>query len=647
MLWQRTADSDFRSFYTGRYSLHNILFSIKGWHVVYEGVACLLILLRRRHASKIACVMNAMLTGVGEAVVCDFVAQAIVKSITVIKAIADNGQHFRDDRNRLHLRLKCEISRMERFEKIIKDPRIARYVSRDEEHTYYHIIREMNCEIIKYARKTKACTEQEIDENKFDSVLESLQEMEYPALEDPAPEQVSYWNRMVEKVSWAISKKKNIEKLVMNIEEWGNEFDKLLSSTVPLIVVEQHYTGEEIVEIAREATEQLGVSATCNILLEQQTVEAELGLDDAEVELRSINTPERAESLHVTGDDVILEFNGRVQEMFTGDEMDRRRTDLGGQARRCWASYRGAKVIVEFKDRLPKPPHTATRITRRLNSLVRELRLASATKTFLVLDCEGFYQQGQGYRIVYKLPQSFDDRQGQCQSLANILLKKEYSDILQQNLQHRLDLAKAMATTVFHLHTVRWVHKAINPDNILLFGNEAKDGTVAFAWDKPYLVGFEASRASLSDTDGVAPYQKWEYLAYIAPEYQNASEETHEPFQKLFDLYSLGVILLEIGLMCCFKASKYRTSKEWSNISLDALKQKYIGLAKDLKRDLGPLYSEAVVTCLTGEFDVKQKEEDQDETHLLAAFRSQVCEKLDQIRVSRIAVEGRGIEATY
>jgi hypothetical protein len=391
--------------------------------------------------------------------------------------------------------------------------------------------------------------------------------------------------------------------------------------------VQERYSTEEIAEIAPDANAQLAVSATCNMLIENQNVEAELGDDN--VELRSIDH----ESLVVAAANVILEFDGPVSIMLKGDENDPKRTPLGGEARRCWGNYRGRKVIVEFKDRVPNPSQTDTRIAKKLNSLVRQLRNASSTEGFLLLDCEGYCKHGQAYRILYKPPPSFDDRKGQCQSLANVLLKKQYSDILRQNLQHRLNLSKALATTLYHLHTVQWVHKCVNPDNILIFGSEAEDGIMAFDWENPYLVGFDSSRASLSETDGVPPDERWENRAYIAPEYQSTSHKTHQHFQKIFDLYSLGVILLEIGLGHCFKASKFRSNKEWSGLTSGALKQKFIRLAKELKGDLGPLYSEVVVTCLSGRFDIKEEEEDQHETLLLAAFRSEVCEKLDEIRI--------------
>ena len=322
--------------------------------------------------------------------------------------------------------------------------------------------------------------------------------------------------------------------------------------------------------------------------------------------------------------------------MRNGDERGDGRTDLGGASRRQWAQlldHRGEiqehRIIVEFKDRPPRPTsdQDVGSVKREIRSLVRELQLGS--KTFLVLYCHGFHETPAHYGIVYQLPSSIIvDEFLQCESLGNILLEERYTQLLANNLDNRLSLAKSLATTMYHLHSVQWVHKTFNPDNILLFGRKSFDGCVKFDWSRPYLVGFDTSRPNLAHSDKLPACLRWENRLYTHP----ARQRQELPrFHKVFDIYSLGVVLLEIGNLQCFKHSSYRRDLSWTDIPAYELQARFVACAGQLRRTLGRTYSEIVEVCLSGNFGIADHEDDAHETHLLDAFRSEVCEKFDQI----------------
>jgi serine/threonine protein kinase len=320
-----------------------------------------------------------------------------------------------------------------------------------------------------------------------------------------------------------------------------------------------------------------------------------------------------------------------------GDENDEERTDLGGASRRQWAQLldgngkvRDGRVIVEFKERpLIRDETRITEVKKELRSLVRVLRLASqtgqASQIFQVLYCEGFYETQDHYGIVYQLPASVS--YSVCESLGNILLRREYRQLLSTDLENRLHLAKALAHTMYNIHSVQWVHKSFNPDNILLFGIRTSDDAVVFDWANPYVVGFDASRANLAHSDKLSTSLRWENRAYTHPERQREGDVKR--FSKTFDIYSLGVVLLEIGLLECFKHSSYRKAPAWTDIPARQVQDKFLLLAGDLKRLVGKTYSEVVVACLRG---FSFEDDDSHETYLLAAFRSLVCEKFDYVR---------------
>jgi hypothetical protein len=81
--------------------------------------------------------------------------------------------------------------------------------------------------------------------------------------------------------------------------------------------------------------------------------------------------------------------------------------------------------------------------------------------------------------------------------LSSILLRKEHYVSLAEDLKNRLKLVKALTRTMLGLHSVNWVHKAFNPDNILLFGVQVDRGIRG----APYVVGFDLSRSDTGVSD--------------------------------------------------------------------------------------------------------------------------------------------------
>src|SRR5205814_6574387 len=102
------------------------------------------------------------------------------------------------------------------------------------------------------------------------------------------------------------------------------------------------------------------------------------------------------------------------------------------------------------------------------------------------------YSEGNHFGLVYRLPSL--SGYFRCESLGNILLNPSYRELLHRDLQNRLKLAKALAWTLFELHSIDWVHESLDPDNILLFGEDV-GGVIQFDWSKPYVVGFHSARS--------------------------------------------------------------------------------------------------------------------------------------------------------
>lgn len=184
-------------------------------------------------------------------------------------------------------------------------------------------------------------------------------------------------------------------------------------------------------------------------------------------------------------------------------------------------------------------------------------------------------------------------------------------------LGDRFNLARGLANAVFELHSVSWLHRNITTSNIIFFyrGEGATVDAESF-----YFVGFAQSRSNreLTDSDGYA-FGAFEEDYYQHPEYLSK----HQGYEKKHDYYSLGIVLLEIGLwqLCNDAVCVLRSDPSARDI---AIKQ----LVRQLGPRVGSYYRDAVKACLddtlTGTALLSQEQQ------LPLVFRAEVVERLSR-----------------
>ncbi|KAK3504141.1 prion-inhibition and propagation-domain-containing protein [Neurospora crassa] len=122
------------------------------------------------------------------------------------------------------------------------------------------------------------------------------------------------------------------------------------------------------------------------------------------------------------------------------------------------------------------------------------------------------------------------------------------TEMFKPSLSQRFDLALKLCTTVLNLHAVNWLHKGIFSDNVIFYfdwGNGLNKAMKhVYDPEKPYLCGFGYSRPEKSKTTARSLNMAWDLYRWPAIQREHPTDHNS---RKTYDLYSLGLLLLEIG----------------------------------------------------------------------------------------------------
>jgi hypothetical protein len=245
--------------------------------------------------------------------------------------------------------------------------------------------------------------------------------------------------------------------------------------------------------------------------------------------------------------------------------------------------------------------------------MVKMLKSADA-RLMSILKCQGVYPSSppgepSRFELQYCLPDDLD----YPRSLRDLLTDRTVKQL--HPLNHRFRLANHLAASVLYVHSGQFVHKCIKPENILIMTKAAAPPTERFphvlGW--PFLVGFDRCRPASAHSGRYGEINLEDSLYQHPTRWGVAAEEA---FAMQHDIYSLGVVLLEIGLwrpLVWYNELRgaYEYSDLFTNISETReitttrtqkpaeIKQRLINIAKeDLPSLVGETYSKVVLSCL-------------------------------------------------
>ena len=274
--------------------------------------------------------------------------------------------------------------------------------------------------------------------------------------------------------------------------------------------------------------------------------------------------------------------------------------------------YSELPVVLEYAPTLDSSSSTDS-LTRRGKEMLETLRAPPQTPDNRgiyvgAMELLGWFQDPHQsrYGLVYRTPEhaanekSHDhpsSHMSQTQQSANLLCFLQHSGntetLNMPSLEDRFRLAYNLASSLYHFHAQGITHRSLNSNNIIFFFSGTPSGHAKDpepwkegAIRKPFLASFDQSDEDAHD-DQEEPFIS---SIYRHPHTKRGQRSTYKP---AYDLYSLGIILIEIGLwMPISRLWKTRYSRSDFKVRLQSV---YI---KKLVAKCGTSYMRVVEKCL-------------------------------------------------
>ena len=585
----------------------------------------------------------------GESLLINLAADLIMKAAELGFHIIQDTRNYAKEAKDFKTRMKTQMAIWRAIGEKFKNEEIKTRIRKHDLETYYQIEKKLYRLLYKYFQRCREGNEKITEVLKTLSLEDKIREVEESGiLEEIAAEergQLDFFYRSKKQIAWTLWREKKDQKLVKEAEEWSNRLQQLMAWTIPPMF--PNATAEQVAVYIVDPSGSLN-----EMNLKGKIILSKAGSSTTIAGLKPIGEveegPFRMASKRITflKRGFVTPHVGGEFSIDTKASSDEIKGQLGGNTNRQWATFtdengkNSSTVIVEFKVRSQRNiPLSTDRPSNKTPSaeaalphdnpdnLVRTLRLAAHdTSSFRVLHCEGWCDVDDQYGLVYRLPAMKNDFV--CETLTNILLKPDYRSLLRSDLENRLKLARTLARSLLELHVVDWVHESFYPDNILLFG-EKEGGKLRFDWSKPYLVGFGSSRPNTETSSEYNFKLQWSCRLHNHPDRND--RQKHNPFKKLYDIYSLGVVLLELGRGSSIMEDPQNPENEkWSiGVGAQKLKENLIYEAMNLPTVMGSTYRTIVLTCLNEGLKTADYE-----GRLTDEFRTQVCDKLEQIKIN-------------
>lgn len=205
------------------------------------------------------------------------------------------------------------------------------------------------------------------------------------------------------------------------------------------------------------------------------------------------------------------------------------------------ATYQGISVWIEWKDIPARESLSPSReqVENRIR-LLTDLLCFEKPEGFRAPPCLGYvkpldHNNEPRLGIVFKKPPNVS-AESELVTLRELLEQRP-----KPSLSARISLCAVLARCIHSFHTVNWLYKGLRSSNIIFFPSSSEHPDLS----SPYVSGFELSRPSIIDNMTEKPKFDPSQDIYRHPDAQ--SSRTDGNYRKSYDIYSLGVVVIEIA----------------------------------------------------------------------------------------------------
>lgn len=328
--------------------------------------------------------------------------------------------------------------------------------------------------------------------------------------------------------------------------------------------------------------------------------------------------------------------------------------DEPGESQRVEAYYQPPRskktsVWIEWKSYEPlpfQPTGPDPKIHERVQRLAALLKETNSTDQFRAPHCLGYFLDADPdtgddhcrFGLVFEKPATAHPSTRPL-SLHTLLTSP---DVEMPSLTDRVSLMLILSESLERLHAVNWLHKGLRSANILFFSD---CGAQDIAYNDPYISGFDYSRPAMNDDMTEKPPENAASDIYRHPRVQGSGgrDGPGGGFKKSYDVYSLGIILLEIAFWKPIDQIMKIENLERAKPSVVFNVRKKLlndgeGFLKYVKSHLGNTVEEVLRACLEGPqaFGVPEGADEKREdigAELQRGFYDKVVKKFENMRV--------------
>jgi serine/threonine protein kinase len=263
----------------------------------------------------------------------------------------------------------------------------------------------------------------------------------------------------------------------------------------------------------------------------------------------------------------------------------------------------------------------------RVAAIVSFLRAASEVQSFRILNCHGYFHETQrhAFGVIFSHPNS---------DTGNRLNPTTLHQLIQntQNVRNRPELgqlfrlAHSLTTSLLEYHTISWLHKNISSHHIVFFSTRKDLSTYNIS--TPYVIGFDHSRPDRPNEYSEGPWDEQNRMKYHHPLYRGGKDR----FRPEFDYFSLGLVLLEIGLWKSLEdvPNALLTPQDEHQSYLKRMQGEVLPL---LGPRMGRVYRDATLACLAFNVNLNTTQSTGSERQILSHFRESVVDTLASLSV--------------